>query len=78
MWIGAAIGSVLERRTVLWRVMMAGLIQLFGIQLWFQFPERHGYFLVPILLLMTVEVGGRGYVWFVELRAREAEQRQHA
>ncbi len=51
----AAFGAVVTKHRILKLVLAACLIQLFAIQIWFQFSERHRYFLVPLLILIAVE-----------------------
>lgn len=52
---GSLIGSALLGGTVLRKLFFACAIQLFVVQIWFQFPERHRYFLMPVFILIATE-----------------------
>ena len=67
-WAGAVSSAVFASRrpSPLRRIMVACLVQLLGVQLWFQFPERHRYFLVPLLLML----GASGLRDLVAIRSR--------
>jgi len=51
----AALGMIIAKNRTLKLIVLACLIQLFAVQIWFQFSERHRYFMVPILILIAVE-----------------------
>jgi hypothetical protein len=58
LFIGT-IGGLLAVKGPVRNVVIAGLFQLFVIQVWFEFPERHRYFLIPLLMLLVTALANR-------------------
>jgi hypothetical protein len=54
LFLSAMIGAFFLRQSPLTKALAAGLINLFAIQVWFQFAERHRYFMTPLLILLSV------------------------
>ena len=50
MWL-ALLFAAIRRRDPLKSMLLAGIAQMLLFGIWFEFDERHRYFLTPILLL---------------------------
>lgn len=61
----AAVTSIVRRNELLSRFLFAGLAQILLFGMWFEFDQRHRYFLTPILLL----VAARGVQLILERRS---------
>ena len=55
LFAAAGIGGVLARGSVIRPLVVACLLQLFLVQIWFEFPERHRYFMIPLLAILAAE-----------------------
>jgi len=56
----ALVAAVIRRKQLLSQLLFAAIAQILIFGIWFEFDQRHRYFLTPLLLLVAVS-GGFAY-----------------
>ena len=51
--LATGLAAIFTRRSIAVRLMLAGFAQILLFGMWFEFDERHRYFLIPLMLLVA-------------------------